>query len=89
MNPFDAASPLDSRYYLTDREFFDGLSPYVSEAARVRYLARVEGGLAAALAEIGACPEEAALEIGKACEEVTPEEVYEEERRIQHDNNIR
>lgn len=87
MNAFDAASPLDSRYYLADREFFDQMRPYVSEAAQIKYLARVEAGLAATLAEIGVCPKEAASEIANACEEVTPEEVYEEERRIQH--NIR
>jgi len=87
MNPFDAACPLDSRYYLADREFFNQLSPYVSEAAQIKYMARVEAGLAATLAEIGVCSKEAAAEIAGACDEVTPEEVYEEERRIQH--NIR
>lgn len=87
MNVFDAASPLDSRYYLVDREFFDQLSPYVSEAAQIKYHAKVEAALAATLAEIGVCSDEAASQIGEACEQVTPEEVYEEEQRIQH--NIR
>lgn len=87
MDPFDAASPLDSRYYLADREFFKKLSPYVSEAAQIRYLARVEAALAATLAEIGVCSSQAAAEIRSACNEVTAEEVYEEERRIEH--NIR
>ncbi|MHC4399141.1 MAG: lyase family protein [Planctomycetota bacterium] len=87
MNPFDAASPFDSRYYLIDREFFDEVSPYASEAAQVRYLAKVEAALAATLADIGVCPREAAREIAEACDDVKPEEVYEEEQRIQH--NIR
>src|SRR5437868_3190462 len=87
MNPFDAASPLDARYYLPDPDFFQKLSPYVSEAAQIRYLARVEGALARVLARTGVCSQEIAAEISRACETVPPEEVYQEERRIQH--NIR
>ncbi len=84
MNPFDAASPLDARYYFADRAFYERLHPYVSEAAQVRYLARVEAALAATLADHGVCNAAAAAEIAKACEQITAEEVYEEERRIQH-----
>jgi len=87
MNPFDAASPLDARYYLPEADFFARLHPYVSEAAQIKYLARVEAALAATLAEIGACSKEAASEIARAAAAITPEEVYQEERRIQH--NIR
>jgi adenylosuccinate lyase len=87
MNAFDAASPLDARYYLADSDFYQRLHPYTSELAQVRYLARVEACLAETLADIGLCPREAAAEIARACAAVTPEEVYEEERRIQH--NIR
>jgi hypothetical protein len=29
MNPFDAASPFDARYYFADRAFFEKLNPYV------------------------------------------------------------
>jgi adenylosuccinate lyase len=87
MNPFDAASPLDARYYLTDAEFYQRLHPFVSEAAQVRYLARVEAALAATLADFEICPRSAAIEITQACQRITPEEVYAEERRIQH--NIR
>ena len=56
MNPFDAASPFDARYYFADRDFFDMLHPYVSEAAQVRYLARVEAALAETLADFGRLP---------------------------------
>jgi adenylosuccinate lyase len=87
MNPFDAASPFDARYYFADRAFFDRLYPYVSEGAQVRYLARVEAALADTLADYGVCPRAAAAEIARAGEQVTPEEVYAEEARIQH--NIR
>src|SRR6516165_8188786 len=87
MNPFDAASPLDARYYLADKDFFARLHPYVSEHAQVQYLARVEGALAQVLADYGVCSGSTADAIQKACAAITPEEVYEEERRIQH--NIR
>ena len=87
MNPFDAASPFDARYYFADRGFFDRLNPYVSENAQVRYLARVEAALAETLADFDVCPRDAAAEIARAAEAIKPEEVYEEERRIQH--NIR
>lgn len=87
MNPFDAASPFDARYYFADPGFFARLNPYVSENAQVRYLARVEAALAEALADCSVCPRAAAAEIARAATNVKPEEVYEEERRIQH--NIR
>ncbi len=87
MNPFDAASPFDARYYFADAGFFEKLKPFVSENAQVRYLACVEAALAYTLADFKVCPHEAAVEIARAAENVKPEEVYEEERRIQH--NIR
>src|SRR4051795_11238931 len=87
MNPFDAASPFDARYYFADADFYRRLHPYVSETSQVRYLARVEAALAETLAAYGVCPPEAAREIAGAVDQVTPDEVYAEERRIQH--NIR
>jgi adenylosuccinate lyase len=84
---FDAASPFDARYYFSDREFFRELSPFVSEGAQVRFLAEVEAALVWTLSEIGLCRKEAAEDVERACREVTPAEVYEEEARIQH--NIR
>src|SRR5450755_4401544 len=87
MNAFDAASPFDARYYFADADFYQRLHPFVSEGAQVRYLARVEAALADTLADIGVCGRAAAAEIALACQKMTPEEVYEEERRIQH--NIR
>lgn len=87
MNPFDAASPLDARYYLSESDFFQRLHPFVSEAAQVKYLARVEAALAATLADYQVCSRAVADEIAAACQAITPDEVYAEERRIQH--NIR
>ncbi len=87
MNSFDAASPFDARYYFADAAFYERLHPYVSEGAQVRYLARVEAALVETLADFKVCPRAAAAEIAAACNKITPEEVYEEEARIQH--NIR
>src|SRR5271166_484517 len=87
MNPFDAASPFDARYYFADREFYERLHPYVSEAAQVKYLARVEAAIVETLADCVLCSRRAAEEVARAAAEVTCDEVYEEERRIQH--NIR
>ncbi len=84
---YDCVSPLDFRYYGGDERIFALLSPYVSEKARVRSEARVEAALVRVLARKGLCPRSAADEIAKACEEVDPEAVAEEERRIHH--NIR
>jgi adenylosuccinate lyase len=87
MNSFDAASPFDARYYFADGAFYERLHPFVSEGAQVRYLARVEAALAETLADVGVCARAVAVEIAQACQKITPEDVYEEERRIQH--NIR
>src|SRR5262245_40166933 len=87
MNPFDCASPLDARYYLADEPFYRKLHPYVAEVSQIRYLARVEAALAETLADLKVCSREVAAEISRASERITPEKVYEEERRIQH--NIR
>jgi adenylosuccinate lyase len=87
MNPFDAASPFDARYYFADTAFYERLHPYVSEAAQVQYLARVEAALVQTLADRGLCSQEIAADVARACKAVTPAAVYDEERRIQH--NIR
>jgi adenylosuccinate lyase len=84
---FDAISPLDYRYYGDNPEFFKRLQPYVSEAANIRYLLRVELALVKTLAKWGVCSDEVAKEVEAACEKITPGQVYDEERRVQH--NIR
>jgi adenylosuccinate lyase len=76
---FDLFSPTDYRYCIKE------LSPYLSEEAFVRYKSRVEKALAKVLARRGITTQEAAEEISKACEQVTAEEVYEEESKTGHD----
>lgn len=84
---FDTISPLDYRYYGDNPVFFKRLQPYVSEAANIKYLLRVELSLVRALAHFGICPPSVPLEVEKACSEITASEVYAEENIVHH--NIR
>ncbi len=84
---FDCVSPLDFRYWGSDRALRELLGDYVTEHARVRSEARVEAAATAALSEMGLCSAAVAGEIAQAAEAVTPEEVATEEARIKH--NIR
>src|SRR3989344_2470787 len=86
MDRFDTISPLDFRYY-AKQDIFEKLQPYLSERAAIKYMARVEAAVAQALAGENICTQEIADTIRKACEQVTVEEVYEEEKVIKH--NIR
>ena len=82
---FDAVSPLDSRFYGGDGGTYEALHPYLSAAAMVRYQARVEAALAAAMAEAGLCDKGVATAIAGAADRVTAEEVAAEEARTRHD----
>src|SRR6266542_2646597 len=82
---FDAVSPLDSRFYGGDKATFEALQPYLSAAAVIRYQARVEAALAAAMAEAGICDQAIATSIAGAADRVTAEEVAAEEAKTRHD----
>lgn len=84
INLFDAISPLDFRYYSRSKNAFDRLQPYLSESAFIKYALKVEHALAKALARNRVCSPKIADEIGKACRNVTPEQVYAEEDKIKH-----
>ncbi|HEX6972737.1 MAG TPA: lyase family protein, partial [Limnochordia bacterium] len=84
---FDALSPLDHRYWDAEPDLFARLSGYLSENAFVRYQLRVEVALVRALARRGFCSAAVADEVARAAAAVTPEAVYAEERRTQH--NVR
>ena len=85
-NMFDMACPIDARYYGADSEFFERLKPYVSERSYIAYQARVEVALAKVLTEdLPGAPKNLAIETESACQTLTAEEVYAEERRIGHD----
>lgn len=87
LNTFDTVSPLDYRYYGGEKDFFERLRPYVSEASNIKYELQIEAALVEELASMGICSQRTVEEVKKACEEITTEEVYEEEAKIQH--NIR
>lgn len=87
MDTFDSISPLDYRYYGNDREVFEKLQPYLSEAAAIKYQLVVEVALIKTLAEKKICSRKVAEEVEAAAKKVTAAEVYEEEKRIKH--NIR
>ncbi|MDR3200823.1 MAG: adenylosuccinate lyase [Spirochaetales bacterium] len=76
-------SPLDHRYYLSNKQAFDELAEYLSEDANIRYLLRAEMALLKThLAQSSGG--ETLPDIENA---VSPAEVYEEEEKTQH--NIR
>jgi adenylosuccinate lyase len=83
-------SPLDHRYSLSDPALFARLSAILGEEASVRYCARVEIALLKALLRhLPARETPAGLEerLDAAAAEISPEEVYAEEAKTQH--NVR
>jgi adenylosuccinate lyase len=75
----DAIDPLDSRYYDPH------IAKYLSERARIAYMAYCEGALAHTLAEFGVCSKDDAAKIEAAAAKVTAEDVAEEEKATKHD----
>jgi adenylosuccinate lyase len=76
---FDSISAIDFRYWDKD------VAAYLSENAFTRYKLLAELALVKTLCACHLCPKSAVKEIAAACEQVTTEEVYEEEDRIHHD----
>ena len=83
-NIYDFVSPLDFRYYGDDPHVFQRVQPYLSEAAFIKYQARAERALILTFFDLGWCPPAHADEILKACDGVTADEVYEEEKKTGH-----
>ncbi|MFH1905764.1 MAG: lyase family protein [bacterium] len=79
LSKFNSFSPTDYRYSVEE------LKPYLSEEAFIKYKAKVESALVKILAKRGLCSQEITNEIIRACNQVTAQEVYDEERRIKHD----
>jgi len=84
---FANISPLDHRYSTGFPDLYSLLSSILSEKAYIRYQCMVEAALTRTLARRGICSEETGRHVERACSEVTPDEVYEEEKRTRH--NIR
>jgi adenylosuccinate lyase len=80
-------SPLDHRYYVSNKALFNQLAGFFSENAYIHYELKVEAALAKVLATRGLCSQAVADEIILACERVEPTDVYLEEEKTKH--NIR
>ncbi|MDA3852335.1 MAG: lyase family protein [Spirochaetaceae bacterium] len=85
---FKNISPLDHRYYQSNRELFDKLALYISEEAGISYCTRAEIALLKTHIEM---QEQGNSELMQSLEglekKVDPELVYQEEEKTQH--NIR
>ncbi|MBN1799851.1 MAG: adenylosuccinate lyase [Spirochaetales bacterium] len=90
-NIFLNLSPLDHRYYLSNREVHEALGTYLSEEAAVRYCLKVEIALLKALIpyaqNLDADGKKLSSGLDKLSDTIDPEEVYKEEAKTQH--NIR
>jgi adenylosuccinate lyase len=84
---FSNISPLDARYYKSSRELMDSLSLYFSENSVIKYEALVEAAIMVVMERYNLAPSGSGGQMKKACESITPEEVYEEEEKTRH--NIR
>lgn len=83
-------SPLDHRYYLSNKEIFDRLSLYLSEEALIRYCMKVELTLLKNLVFLDdrlSGKKQIEEKLDRLEKDIMPEEIYEEEERTQH--NIR
>lgn len=89
-NIFLNLSPLDHRYYLANREIFDELALYLSEESAIKYCVKTEIALLSCLIlELDNIKNKKQLltEIEEIGDKITPDEVYEEEKKTHH--NIR
>ncbi len=85
---FDNLSPLDHRYWKSNRELFDALSARLSEKAQLRYAARAEAALVATHLEMrGRAEPDLVAAAEAAAAAVDPDEVYAEEETTKH--NVR
>ncbi|MBE3575299.1 MAG: adenylosuccinate lyase [Firmicutes bacterium] len=87
MDIFANISPIDHRYRQAEAQLWQELSECLSERALIHYQLRVEIAYVRALARRGLLSQQSAEILADAARRVTPEEVYAEEARTQH--NIR
>ncbi len=85
---FRNISPLDHRYYLSNKALFDDLADYISEEAGITYCIKAETALLKSHMSLDKERYGHFFdEIDKITASITPEEVYAEEEKTQH--NIR
>ncbi len=88
INLFKNLSPLDHRYYLANRELFEKLQGCLSEEATVAYCIRAEIALLSSHIHFSFRDDlELLSAVRKVGDQITAEEVYEEEAKTNH--NIR
>jgi adenylosuccinate lyase len=80
-------SPLDARYYKSNKQLLDEISAYLSEKSVIRYEAVVESAIITVMERHGVIPKGSSEKMKKACREIDPEAVYREEEITRH--NIR
>jgi len=81
-------SPLDHRYYQSNKELFEALSDRLSEEATVAYCVKAEMALLKTHIKLQNLGDQSLIDSLDAIENtITPEEVYREEEKTQH--NIR
>ena len=84
---FSLISPLDHRYYFSNKKLFDTLQDFLSEEAAIRYYIEVELSLLKTLAPYLNIKKRD-IEITKEqIKKITSQEIYKEEKKTQH--NIR
>ena len=85
---FRNISPLDHRYYLSNKTLFDDLADYISEEASIMYCIKAEAALLKShMSLYGDKYSELFSVVDNLTESIKPEEVYAEEEKTQH--NIR
>ena len=84
---FENISPLDARYYRSNRDLMDKLANYLSENSVIRYEALVEIAMISIMERYGVAPSGSKEQLVLALKKITPEEVYSEETKTRH--NIR
>ncbi|MDA3958221.1 lyase family protein [Oceanispirochaeta sp.] len=81
-------SPLDHRYYQSNRELFEDLSDTLSEEATVAYCVKAEMALLKTHIKLQNLGDQSLIDsLDEIEKSITPEEVYKEEEKTQH--NIR
>ena len=85
---FRNISPLDHRYYLSNKAVFDDLADYISEEASIMYCIKAEAALLKSHMSLqGEKFRDLFSLVDALTDEIEPEEVYAEEEKTQH--NIR
>ncbi len=85
---FRNISPLDHRYYLSNKALFDDLADYISEEASIIYCIKAEAALLKSHMSLYGNRYADFFDLADSLpDSISPEEVYEEEEKTQH--NIR